>query len=88
MSGYLGSSSIVTSQGNDEIVPQGLSFYKFSFLNYSACTVKINNSDPIYLAEGQGFSSDIHDAKITSFIIVEPNIQYNWIGAYRVRSTY
>jgi hypothetical protein len=30
----------------------------------------------------QGFNSGAEDAMIYNFVIVEPNIQYQWIGAY------
>ena len=88
--GYLGSSNLLTSTANLEIVPntpigwsnKRYSFYKFSFINKTTCRVKINGGEPIYLEENQGFESDKEDVKINSFIIVEPTVDFNWIGSY------
>lgn len=88
--GYLGSEGLLTSTENLEVVPNApeswtderYTFYKFSFINKTACKVKINGGEPIYLEENQGFDSGKEDAKINSFIIVEADVQFNWIGAY------
>jgi hypothetical protein len=88
-SGYIGSLSVQVSTANQEIIPSPPShwstkykLYKFSFYNEQNCTVKINGGSPIFLRANQGFNIDLHDAPIYSFVIVEPNISYNWIGAY------
>jgi len=89
-SAWLGSPSILTSTANKELVPPSpagwvnmkLGFYKFDFRNLQACTVKINDGAPIYLDAEQGFNSSSEDAIIYSFVIVETNIQYQWVGAY------
>lgn len=89
-SGWLGSSAITTSTANKELVPPSpagwvnmkLGFYKFQFRNLQACTVKINGGAPIYLDAEQGFVSDSEDATIYNFVIVESEIQYQWVGAY------
>ncbi|WP_310877181.1 hypothetical protein [Priestia megaterium] len=89
-SGWLGSSAITTSTASKELVPPSpagwvnmkLGFYKFQFRNLQACTVKINKGAPIYLDAEQGFVSGVEDMIIYSFIVTEPNIQYQWIGAY------
>lgn len=89
--GYLGSSKLETSSANQEIVPQppshlnwtsGYKLYKFSFSNRQATQVIINNATTIYLEAGQGFEMETGDASIYSFIIVEPDITFNWIAAY------
>lgn len=88
--GYLGSDSVLTSTANLEVVPKApeswtderYSFYKFSFINKSNCTIKINGGEPIYLEKNQGFECGKEDAKINSFVIVEADVQFNWIGAY------
>ncbi len=80
--GYIGTDTVKTSEGNQDIIPDSYIFYKFSFLNYDDCTVRINNGDPIYLKAEQGFDSDIRDASIHSFEIVESGVQYQFIGAY------
>ncbi|WP_182004768.1 hypothetical protein [Priestia aryabhattai] len=88
--GWLGSSAITSSIANMELVPPSpsnwmnmkLGFYKFELRNLQACTVKINGGSPIYLDVEQGFISNSEDAMIYSFVIVEPNIQYQWLGAY------
>jgi hypothetical protein len=88
--GFLGSAELETSVANAEILPEApeawtndlYTFYKFDFYNDQICTVKINGGDAIYLRAGQGFNSDIGDADIISFKIVEDNITYNWFGCY------
>jgi len=78
---YYGSSAILTSSGGDELVPDRVKFYKFSFMNHNVeCTVSINNSDPIYLSPNQGFSANEVDAVIHSFVIIDSGVDYNWIA--------
>lgn len=87
--GYIGSSQKEKSNPNQEVIPSpptgwtnGYALYKFAFMNDQDCTVKINNSNPIFLRAGQGFATEPYDKPITSFVIVEGNIDYNWIGAW------
>ncbi|MEK4025531.1 hypothetical protein [Sporosarcina sp. FSL W7-1283] len=88
--GYLGSSKILTSAANQEIVPETpenwtsdrYSIYKLSFINKNNCSVKINGGSSIYLEANQGFESSKEDKAINSFVIVEEGIQYSFIGAY------
>jgi hypothetical protein len=91
--GYFGDETLMTSTPNVEIIqgfkPLGYSTavtfaaYKFSFSNQDSCSVLINdNTSPIYLADGQGFTTGIEDAPIYSFKIVEAGITYNVVGAY------
>ncbi|MCY7948992.1 hypothetical protein P8891_11265 [Bacillus atrophaeus] len=88
-SGYIGSPSIETSTSNHEVIPSPpsnwtmkYSLYKFSFSNEQECHVSINGGSPIYLRAGQGFQMDIKDQPIMSFKIFEPDIAYNYMGAY------
>ncbi|MBD1379238.1 hypothetical protein [Metabacillus arenae] len=87
--GYIGSPSILISSANEECIPEPpshwnkkYSLYKFTFSNSGACSIKVNNGSPIYIADGQGFSIEKEDAPITSFVIVEAGVSYNWIGAF------
>lgn len=87
--GYAGSPVNSISASNQEIITNPtnwskFSFYKFSFYNIEACSVKINNSNPISLMAGQGFTCDPNDmdSRIYSFIIIESGIHYNFLGAY------
>lgn len=85
-SGYMGSPELMNSgAGNLEIVPKnkGLSFYKFEFVcpNVQEVVVKINNSEPICLGNGY-FATEHVDANIHSFIVVTPDIDFYWYGAY------
>ena len=90
MAGIIGSSELETSVAGAEIVPSppvewvnaNYSFNKFEFVNDQACTVIVNNSDPIYLRASQGFKAEKRDMNITSFKVVEGAITYNWIGHY------
>lgn len=86
---YKGSSSVLTSAANEEVVPEapsnwtlGYRFYKFSFINKNACVIKVNNGEEIYLETEQGFESDKDDQEVGSFVIVTPDTQYTWIGAW------
>lgn len=86
--GYNGDRSVSTA--NQEILtvidatwtkPRG-EYYEFSFQNTQPCTVKVNGSAPIPLDAIQGIESDVDDAVITSFVIVEAGINYKWFGKY------
>lgn len=85
---YIGSPSILTSVINQQIVPElpatwtYLSFKQFSFFNENGCRVKINGGNEIFLRAEQGFNIDENDPPITSFIIVEDGVRYNWIAKY------
>lgn len=85
---YMGSSKIETSVGNREILPKSPAhwtmvhrFYKLSIMNYSDCTLIVNDTE-LFLKANQGFNSDKNDASITSLKIKESGVEYNWIGAY------
>jgi len=89
--GFIGSATILTSVANQEIIPdpdpslnwtQGYKLAKVTLLNYSDCTVKINNGLPIFLKSYQGFNTDGTDALITSLKIVENGILYSFMGSY------
>lgn len=86
---YLGSEAVQTSIANKEILPKppknwtmGYHLYKFSIMNYSDCTLVINNKAKLFLRANQGFNSDSQDASISSVKIVESGVEFNWIGAY------
>lgn len=89
--GYKGSSSLMNSgEGNFQVVPPspdkwtvGYNFYKFEFMTKIAgeVTVKINNEEPILLSNGH-FSIDYIDSPIWSFIVIDPNVDFYWYGAY------
>lgn len=78
----LGSSEIQTSKANEELVPQGKFFYKFSFVNESDsdCRVIINNEEPIMVRKGRAISTNEVDPNIYSFVIIEPGIDFTWAG--------
>jgi hypothetical protein len=84
---YFGSPAIMTSTANTELIVQTEQRTKvacvFRFVNIQACTVKINGGDPIYLEAGNEFEVDREDPFITSFIVVESEIQYYFSGIYR-----
>jgi hypothetical protein len=89
-SGYIGSSQLLTSTVNQEIIPsppsskpfKKYSLYQMSFLNDQNCTVVINEDATIFLRAGQGFESDSEDMPIYSFVVKESGITYNWIAAF------
>lgn len=87
--GFLGSSTITTSEANEEIIPsppvewsKGYSVYKLNFNNANDCTVSINGGDPILLVANERFKTDSEDAVITSFVIQESGVNYSWVGFY------
>lgn len=88
LAGYMGSPSILTSAERQELILPGVVYHKFSFFNYGECTILVNGSDPIFLAAEQGFSSDSSDTPIKSFVVVEADIKFNWIGAFKYASVY
>lgn len=87
--GYHGSPKLMTSKANEEVVPAppsnwsyGYTFYKFQFKNAEDCSVTINKENTIFISAGDGFTTTPEDAPITSFVIKEANITYNWAAAY------
>lgn len=82
-SGYFGTDSVKTSTVNDDIISNSPSeLYKFSFYNQQDCTVTINSKHTLFLQAHQGFEVSEVDAPITSFVVSESGIQYNFVGAY------
>ncbi|AKO91893.1 hypothetical protein BEH_07125 [Priestia filamentosa] len=89
-SGYAGSENVTTSVANHEIVPPTpsnyvnvkRSFYKLSLTVLQDAHIKINGGAPILLKANQSFEMDRFDAVIYSLVIVEPNIEFQWMGAY------
>lgn len=77
---FYGSSEMQSSKANEEIVPDKVSFYKFSFMNSDDCQISINDSEPIFLPARTGFSSEQNDAMIGSFKILDDDIEYFWLG--------
>ena len=85
----------LTQENTRYISPYGLQseyekveFYEFYFVNLLDCTVKINGGNPIFLKAGIDagdftFTINSQNTMISSFVIVEPNITYNWISSYR-----
>ena len=89
MSGFKGTSKIETSTANQELIPEkpygwtiGYKFKSFSFFNDQECHIIVNNGEPLFLRAGMGFNSTTDNQSITSFVIVEEGISYNWIGAF------
>jgi hypothetical protein len=87
--GYVGSSDLQTSTANMEVVPNapvgwtiGYNLTNFSFYNDQACHVKINGGNQIYLRAGQGLDTSDANKPITSFVIVESGITFNYFAAY------
>lgn len=77
---YYGSPDFQVSSANQELVPDRVYFYKFSFMPKQNCRVKINDSDPILITPELGFSMDESDAFIYSFIIIDDGVEFVWIG--------
>lgn len=87
--GYIGSGAMTTSTANQELIPSapsdwtfGYKLLKVSFLNLSDCSIKINNGSPIVLKAYEGFSTEIGDAQISSFVVVESGTECVFIGEY------
>ena len=85
----IGSDSVQTSKENTELVtylgkngdykePDKLK--TLSFTCKQDCHVKINESDNIFVPENATLDFDSNDEKIYSFVIVEPGIEYLWMG--------
>lgn len=79
-SNIYGSSEKLTSKANENIIPDGKSFYKFSLMCESDTTVSINDSEPIFVQGGMGFGSDQIDAKIYSFKFLDDGVVFFWVG--------
>lgn len=81
--GYSGSPAVLTSSINEELVEKGFFYQEFTFFNYEECTISINDSNPIYLAPGQGFIVNPNGKLVESFVICEANITFNWVGVIK-----
>ncbi|MNK77589.1 hypothetical protein D3C87_971950 [compost metagenome] len=57
-------------------------YYKLNFINAQACTIKVNDSNPIPCPAQLGFSMDVNDAGVYSLVIVEPGIDFEWRGNF------
>lgn len=91
---YIGNPNVqTTTQQNTELVvtPQNwvnvkMAYKQFFFYPETDCTVKINGSDPIFLRAYQDWKIIIDDKNhlepITSFIIVEANVDYSFVAGY------
>ena len=92
MGGYAGSSNVLTSTANQELVPSTLYpgtchsqknyFCEFYFYNNADCHIKVNGSGSIYLKAGQNFEMDETNPMISSFIIVDANVSFSWVGVF------
>ena len=90
--GYYDTEGIrVTTEQNEEIIDSPPSewgwtipfyFYKFSFINYQDCHFLINGKNRFFRKANQGFEAETFDNKITSFIIEEEGIEYQYTGGY------
>lgn len=88
--GYISSKGLeTTSKPMQEIIPNppetwslGYTLEKFSFYNVNQCNVIINNKFTITLSAGTGFEIGYDDVPITSFVVVEENTPYEFIGSY------
>ena len=69
--------NIITEQGNWSYEPR---VKHLSFMNYQSCTIRINDSDEIYLRELQGISLKEEGQYIDSFVIEDDGIEYQFIG--------
>ena len=57
-------------------------FSEFYFYNLTDCHVKINGSDSIYLKSNQNFEIDESNPAVWSFIVVDADVQFSWLGVY------
>lgn len=55
---------------------------KLSFYSEMPCTILINNKYRIPLQAGRGFEIDYKDPSITSFVVEEANVTYEFVGVY------
>jgi hypothetical protein len=89
-SGYLGTDTLKTSTAMVELVPTppstypygSYSLYRIAFLNDQDCTIILNGVTTLFIRAGQGFEIDSDDKGITSFVIKEAGITYNFIAGY------
>lgn len=81
-SSYDGSPELMTSVAGEEIIPDKRSYYKFSLINKQDTTVSVNESSPIFISAGVGFTMNEVDGRVSSFKILEDGIEYHWIGGY------
>lgn len=82
-SGVVGTATPTESTAAIELVPTTVdNFKKIVFKNVDICTIKVNGSDPIYLAANQGYQTEIGELLISKFVIVEADVTYTFYATY------
>jgi hypothetical protein len=72
----IGSSALVTSIANAEIIAVGSRVFNMAMQNDAQCTIIVNGNPPVFLRADQGIFVSV----CTSFKIVEAGVTYNWTG--------
>ena len=90
----IGSKDLVQSTAMQEVVPDmptgwttPIVFQNFSFFNSEGCHIILNgksgldgDDNIIYLRANQGLNIDEEDIDVSSFVIVEAGIPFNFVG--------
>lgn len=82
----IGSQEIKTSVKGENIIPEqeGWNYNprvkNLSFMNYEDCSIRINDSEEIFLKAMQGISLSEKQQYVDSFIIETDGIEYQFIG--------
>lgn len=89
MSGFLGSEKPIVSKGMEEIIPDSpkdwteqYSLVELQVNNQEDCTFLINGETKVFSYAGEGLYIGKDHPNVTSLIIIEPEINYTWMGVY------
>jgi len=83
--GYSGSSSVLTSLANAEVLAHledEAGYYNFCLQVFNDASISINGSALIFIAANTTFETDSNDAPIISLKFAESGVQFTWTGAY------
>lgn len=73
---------LCTFKGKDNNFTNPAKFTTFQFMNYTDCTVIVNDGVPVFLPEGMGLQFGMDELIIKSFIVKETAVKYIWVGGY------
>lgn len=76
---FEGSSTLETSVANEEILNANTTYANLTFIVDTACTIKINGGDAIYIRASQTILIPV----CSSLKIVESGIKFSWLGCVK-----
>lgn len=73
---------LCTFKGKNDNFTTPAKFSTFQFMNYTDCTVTVNEGVPVFLPEGMGLQFGFDELIVHSFVVKETATKYIWVGGY------